>query len=211
MLAILVDDAIDIPRHGPQVPVLNRSKDVDGALKIIVRNQRHPRGAAGAHDVTQDFRPLPALAADGDILEVRQRRGGILRCLRYHAVGHTGLRIEPERRRGLETSTQRDQQVVGDVELGKAALHGLGAIHSQLNARLIEKLVNPEVDGARDGLELAQKICREGVIGFHIRAGQLNVDGSRQTEVENLAHDVRRLSEEREVGKPFGEFGANLS
>ena len=114
-------------------------------------------------DVVQDFRTMPGFAADGNVFEIRKGRRRILRCLRHDTVCHTSLRIQPERRRGLETSAQRYQQVIGDIHLGEAALHNAWCrFCRQLDARLIEKLVSlPEVDRPGYGLELAQKIRRQ--------------------------------------------------
>ena len=97
---------------------------------------------------------MPAcLAGDRNVFEIAQRGHGVLRRLRHHAVAHSVLRIEPERRRGLKAAAQRDQQAVGDIELREAALHGLGAIHVDVDAGLIEELVDAQIDGARDALE----------------------------------------------------------
>ena len=52
--------------------------------------------------------------------------------------------------------------------------------------------MDAQVHRAGHASELAQKIRREGVIGFDVRTGHLNVDGRRQTEVQNLADDVGR-------------------
>src|ERR1700722_1650952 len=43
---------------------------------------------------------------------------------------------------------------------------------------------------------------------FPVGTGDLNVDGSRQSEVENLVDDVRRLEEER---RPRELLGKNVS
>ena len=65
-----------------------------------------------------------------------------------------------------------------------------GAIDREVDLGLIEELVNAKIDGARNSAQLAEQVDREHPVRLDIRAGNLNVDGRRQSEVENLADHV---------------------
>ncbi len=79
------------------------------------------------------------------------------------------------------------RNIVRHVELGESAFDGFGAIHVDLNSRLIEQLVHTQVHRAGHIPQLAQQPGGERMISDHIGAGHLNVDGRWQSEIENLA------------------------
>src|ERR1700733_9495121 len=56
--------------------------------------------------------------------------------------------------------------------------------------------------------DLPAEIACQLEVRFLVGTGDLNVDGSRQSEVENLVDDVRRLKEER---RPRELLGKNFS
>src|SRR5258708_19006718 len=97
--------------------------------------------------------------------------------------------MEPERRRCLETAAQRNQQVTGDIPLGEARLHGLGAIHIDVQLRLVEGLLNPQVSDAVDRTQLLQQIFCELMISIYVAAHNLNNDLSRQSKTQDFADD----------------------
>ena len=110
----------------------------------------------------------------------------------------------------MKASAERNQQTVGDVELRVAALDGLGAIDVHLNSRQIEELVDAQIHGAGHGAKLAEQIGGEGVVGGQVRTGNLDVDGRRQAEVQNLADDVGRQEVEGHAGKFARQLAAQL-
>ncbi len=205
-----VDDAIDVGGDAAQVAILHVAEDVDGALDVVVRNDGHFGPAAGADDVAHDFGPVHGLAGDGDVIQIANRGDIVLRRLRHQAISHAVLGIEPIGGRGLKASAQGDQQTVGDVELRVAALDGLGAIDVDLNSRQIEELVNAQIHRAGNAAKLAEKIGGESVVGVQVRTGDLNIDGRRQTEVQNLADDVGGQEVERYAGKFARQLAAQL-
>ena len=56
---------------------------------------------------------------------------------------------------------------------------GLGAIHGDVQLRLVVGLLNVHVGRAGNGLQLRQQLARQIVILSHVGAGQLHVDGRR--------------------------------
>jgi len=53
-----------------------------------------------------------------------------------------------------------------------------------------------DIRRARHGTNLVRYFRRNGEIVRKVRPYDLDVDGGWQTEIENLAHDVRRLEED---------------
>jgi hypothetical protein len=72
----------------------------------------------------------------------------VLRSLGGDAVAHAGFWIEPKRWTGLKAAAQRNQHVLRDVALAVARLLGLGAIDINMQQRLIELLLDAQVNGA---------------------------------------------------------------
>jgi hypothetical protein len=58
------------------------------------------------------------------------------------------------------------------------------------------------------GTNLVRYFCSNGKIVCKIRTDDLNIDGGRQAEIENLADDVGRLEEERCPRKRLGKLFA---
>ena len=116
----------------------------------------------------------------------------VLRRLRRDVVADAGGGVEPERRRGLKTAAQRDQQVLRHVALREADLLGLGAVHVEMQLGIIEGLLNPQIDRAGNEFQLVQQLFGEIAVGIQIAADDLNVDGSGQAEIQDLGDDVDR-------------------
>ena len=81
-----------------------------------------PAAAMNRSQVGQNFGSVAAGAGDRDIFQILQGIDAVLRGLGGDRIADSGLGIEPECRRGLKASAQRDQQVGGDVALGEAHL-----------------------------------------------------------------------------------------
>src|SRR5262249_37510470 len=88
------------------------------------------------------------LRRNGDVLNVAERRHGILRRLRGYVVFDAGPRVEPETGLRLKTAAQRDEHAPRNVALGEAALDRLGAVDPEMQFGLIENLLDAEVGGA---------------------------------------------------------------
>ena len=88
--------------------------------------------------------------------------------------------------------------------LGQPGLLGDDAIGIDHHPRRVHDLLDVHVDGARHGREIVGDLLRRLIILVRLadRPADLYVDRSRQPEVEDLAHDVGRLGEELQLGKP---------
>ena len=69
---------------------------------------------------------------------------------------------------------------------------GLGAIHLNVQFRLVEGLLNPEVHDPWNKLQLVEQLVGEGAVCIQILTHDLHVDRGGQSEIENLADDVGR-------------------
>ena len=136
----------------------------------------------------------------------------ILYCGRLHGdeVADAGFPIEPLGGRHLAARSERDEQAVADIALGKPDLAGLIAIDVDVDFGPIDHLVNVDVGGAGDTRDLLADLPRDLVIAGRVAADHLHVDGRGQAEVQNLVGDVGGFEEERHVGKPLVQALAQL-
>ena len=70
--------------------------------------------------------------------------------------------------------------------------------------------MNAKIHRAGYGAKLSEKAGGESVIGDQVWAGDLNIDGRRQAEVQNLADDVGGQEVERHAGKLARQLAAQL-
>ncbi len=185
---------IDLLRHCAEVGVLYRSEDIDDRLRIVVGDDRRSEAAGDGRKAAQQLR----LSRGGDrhVLQVIERGHQVLRRLSDERVLQAGVRIEPERGRDLSASGQRQQQVVGDVLLADTQLLRTGPIGAHSQLRLIEHLLHAQIDEARDVAQRRQQPVGDLAI-LRARPDDLDVDGRRHAEVEDLADDVRGKEGER--------------
>ena len=78
---------------------------------------------------------------------------------------------------------------------------GAGAVDVEAQGGGVGDLLDVNVDGAGDAGDAGGKLEGEGVVGFDVAAGDLDIDGRGEAEVEDLADDVGRLGEEDTVGE----------
>src|SRR5207248_3055378 len=101
----------------------------------------------------------------------------------------------------LEAAAQRDEQAAGEVAGGESRLSGLGAVERDVELRIVEALMNPEVDEAAHLPQLVQHLVGEATIALDVRPLDLDVDRYRQAEVDDLRHDVRGQEVEGDARK----------
>jgi len=124
-----------------------------------------------------------------------------LRRLHRHLIGDAIRGIEPEIGGGLETATQRDENALRDITGIHADLGDSGAVDVHPDRRQIHQLLHVHVSGAGHLAEAVGNLIRERMAGLDIGADDLNVDGSGQTEIQNLSNDVGGLKEKLHSGE----------
>ena len=125
-------------------------------------------------------------------------------------VAHARARIEPERRRSLKAAAKRDQKVLRDVALGESDLAGLGAVHVEMQFRIVEWLLDAEIDRSRNEFQLVHQIFGEVAIALQIASHYLHVEGSGQAEIQDLRHDVDGQFVKLDARKIGGQARAEL-
>jgi len=75
---------------------------------------------------------------------------------------------------------------------------------------LVEGLLDAQVHRAGDKFQAVQQIVGEDSIGRKIASEDLNINGSGQAEIENLADDIRGQEIKGDAGKILGEFDAQI-
>ena len=145
----VVEDRLHFPRDASQIAPLHRAENVDDRLHVVVRNDggvhlsRFTDASASSICGRAAGRPVTGIVPSSS-----QRVDAVLRRLRRDRVADAGGRVEPERRRRLAAARQRDQQVVRDVALREAGLRGARPVDVEVEQRLVERLVHPQVDHA---------------------------------------------------------------
>jgi hypothetical protein len=114
----------------------------------------------------------------------------ILRILGDHLVLHAVLPVQEKGRGGLKTAAQGDQKAVGNIAIRVAALRGLGSVHIHVKSGIVKFLLNPYVGQAGDMPQLAPYGVSHLAIGLKILSFDLDIHGSRQSEVEDLCGHV---------------------
>ena len=114
-----------------------------------------------------------------------------------HAVINAVLRVEKEGRRSLEAAAEGHEQIRCEIPLGEAGFNALGAIRCDVQQRLIERLLNPQVDDAGNTAQTLQNLVGPFAVALDVRADHLKVDRSRQAEVQNLGDHVGSAGKRR--------------
>src|SRR6478672_10707468 len=115
------------------------------------------------------------------------------------------FRIGPKVGCHLEARAERDKQAVGDIALSKAELLGAGPIDFYAQLWCVRYLMQADVNRARNLLHPPLDLTRDCIVRLVGKTGDLNVDWRRQTEIQNLADDVRRLEIETQLRKTLRE------
>src|SRR5579883_2561425 len=72
--------------------------------------------------------------------------------------------------------------------------------------RFVEILLNPYIGHSRNLLNFGEQPGCESSIGFEIVTDHLNVHRRRQSEIQNLADDIRRWEIEKDTGEVLIQF-----
>src|SRR5205823_4962559 len=143
-----IDDTGEVTADGAEVAVLHGAVNIHDAADVVVRYHLHLTGARDRGDVREDFRTRHdrctghGLCTDGDVLEILQRLNVVLGGHGGDVIFDPVVPIQEEGRRGLEAAAQRHQQATGDVSRGAATLGCLGAVHGDIELRVLEGLLN---------------------------------------------------------------------
>ena len=76
--------------------------------------------------------------------------------LRNDAIRRAVFRIKPKFGSSLKASAQRDERTGRNIELCESAFHCFRAIDQDVNLRLIGRLMDAQIRGARDGPRFCQ-------------------------------------------------------
>jgi hypothetical protein len=133
-----------------------------------------------------------------------------LRRLSGQTVADPVLRIEPVGGRYLGARTERYQDAVGHIALCETRLGGFRTVHFEVEARLVEELVNVGIHRAGDFADFCRHLLRDGEIALHVVTYELDVNRGGETEIQDLAHDVGRLEKEFDAGEFARQFRAQL-
>src|SRR2546422_2722204 len=145
--------------------------------------------------------PGGAGAGDRDVLDVVQRLDPVLRGLGREVVVDPVLPVQEEGRRGLEAAAQGDEQAAGEVPRGESGLSRLRAVDGDVELRVVEALMDAEVDQPAHLTELVQHLVGGPPIALDVGPLDLDVDRRRQPEVDDLRHDVGGQEIERHAGE----------
>jgi hypothetical protein len=75
---------------------------------------------------------------------------------------------------------------------------------------LVKGLLNTKIYRAGDEFQAVQQVVRKHPIGLKIASEDLDVNGSGQAEIENLADDIRGQEIKGDAGEILGEFDAQF-
>ena len=125
---------------------------------------------------------------------------------RFYEVGNPHVRVDPVVRLHLSASGKRNEQAICDVLLCEPQLASHGLVDVDVQLGHVQDLMQMHVLHAANLADVLGDLGGHFIIFLAIQTGDLDIDGRRQSEVQNLAHDVGRLEEERQVRKPPRQF-----
>ncbi len=94
------------------------------------------------------------------------------------------------------------------ILLGQPDLLGPGAVHIHGQIGLVERLLDARIGRAGNIADLVEHAFGEGAVAIQIRADNLDVDGRREAEVQNLRDNVHRQHIKRDAGILLGQHAA---
>src|SRR5882672_7652706 len=132
---------------------------------------------------------------DRSVLKRLQSVHAILGRLDGYVVVDPVFGIKPEAWSRLETGTEGDENVLGDVARLQADVLGASAVDIEVKRGVVESLLDVNVHRAGNMAHLGSNFLRENIVGRQRGggAGDGDVNRSRSAEVQNLRDDVRRL------------------
>lgn len=87
---------------------------------------------------------------------------------------------------------------------------GSYTINREVKPRLVEQLVQVNIDGAGNRTNLFGHSRREREVVCHVAADDLNVNRGRQTKVQDLGDDISGLKKNAVAGRAFGNSSRNF-
>src|SRR5580692_3061457 len=148
-------------------------------------------------DVRENLRARSSRGIDWSVLEVFEGLNRVLRSLGHQVVADAIIEIEEKHGRDLEAAAEGVQHAVGNVALGVPALGRLGTIHGHIELRVIKRLLYARIGNTRNLLDLMQHAGCDLAIALDIGSLDLDINGCRQTKVQDLRNDVRGQEVER--------------
>ena len=137
---------------------------------------------------------------DGQAIQRGQRVESVLRGLDGHVVADAAFGIEIEAGGGLEAAAEGHQQALRHILLRQADGLGAGAVHVHRHIGIVEGLLDARVGCAGNIADLIEHALGEGAVAVEVGADDLNIDGRREAEVENLGDDVHRQRVKSDAG-----------
>src|ERR1019366_3933859 len=146
--------------------------------------------------------------AQGRAQQRVERIVAILRGLHVDAVADARAPVEKLGGRDLSAGTERNQQAGGHVALRQPHLSGLGAVDVDIDRGVVHHLVYVDVGRAGNARHLFSDLTRQRVIGGGVTRQHLDIDGGRQSKIQNLIGDIGGFKEKDHVGKLLVEAPA---
>src|SRR6185369_12179495 len=94
---------------------------------------------------------------------------------------------------------------------GQTELLGTNTIDIEVKRRIIIQLLHMDIDCTGNVTHAVGDLLSYGVVAGIVGTGELDIDGSRSSEVENLGNDVSRLEEELDARKLSRQFATKLA
>ncbi len=120
-------------------------------------------------------------------------------------IANSILGIKPVGWSRLKAAAQRNQNVLRNGLSIESDFLCLRAVNPEMHVRLIEWLLNSRVCNPGNVPDMLEQCVGIRPIACQIIAGYLDVDGSRQPEIQNLAHHVGRQERKGHAGKLLGQ------
>ena len=207
----LFDQGLDVSQHPAQVAAAHAAKDIDHRHHIVMgidgRAARCARRRRGWQGVWGSF--LPGwLAFTGIELSAAMRIHRILRDPDVHEILDAVFRVEPVVGLHLTAAAKAHEHRVGHVALGQADLGCLGAVDGKVELGLVGGLLHTHVNGSGHLADFLGESCRDGPALVAFPAYDLDIEGSRQSEIDRLVYDIGRQEIEGRSRKVAVEPGA---
>lgn len=192
---------LDLPRHRADVPALDAGEDVDDPGDVHVVHFRRGRGALEGRDVPEENRLGLRVARDGDVLQGLERLDVLLAVLGPDEIMVAVFVVDPEGGIEVDARVQAGDHVLHDVCLGEAQVGRLDPVHFECDLRIVELLLDADVDGARHALYDLRDLERDVMGDLEPVSFDLDVDGRREPEVESGRHEAPGVERELEAGE----------
>ncbi len=86
----------------------------------------------------------------------------------------------------------------------------LGAVYIDKKMRVVERLLDVQIGGPGHVTYILQQLVDKYAIALYVVANDLDIDGGRQTEIEDLGNHIHGQGVERNSWKLVVELGAEV-